>query len=96
MGFSYELKTAVIMKLKREAMGNARYRLTMEDALIAVSISAANDSTTAKALEKVEELRGLEVHSTVMLSANEENTFRRMKMNVSADAEFASKELFEQ
>lgn len=85
-----------IMKLKREAMGNARYRLTMEDALIAVSISAANDSTTAKALEKVEELRGLEVHSTVMLSANEENTFRRMKMNVSADAEFASKELFEQ
>ncbi|MBQ2714817.1 MAG: DUF1846 domain-containing protein [Clostridia bacterium] len=83
-----------IMQLKRGAMGNAKYRLTMEDALIAVSITAASDPISAKAMEKVEELRGLEVHSTVMLSQNEENTFRRMRMNVTADAEFASKDLF--
>ena len=83
-----------IMQLKRGAMGNAKYRLTMEDALIAVSISAASDPISAKAMGNIEELRGLEVHSTVMLSQSEENTFRRMRMNVTADAEFASKDLF--
>lgn len=85
-----------IMQLKRGAMGNSKYRLTMEDALIAVSISAATDPISAKAMGNIEELRGLEVHSTVMLSPNEENTFRRMRMNVTADAEFASKDLFYQ
>jgi len=82
------------MQLKRGAMGDSKYKLTMEDALIAVSISAASDPISAKAMGNIEELRGLEVHSTVMLSQSEENTFRRMRMNVTADAEFASKDLF--
>lgn len=83
-----------IMKLKREMMGNTKYRLVLEDALIAVSVSAATNPIAAKALQNIEALKGAQAHSTVMLPAVEEDTFRRLKISVTADAEFASKDLF--
>lgn len=85
-----------IMKLKREIMGASKYRLVIEDALIAVSVSAATNPIAKKALQNVTALKGMQAHSTVMIPSVEEDTFRRLKISVTADAEFASKELFMQ
>ena len=85
-----------IMKLKREIMGNTKYKLVIEDALIAVSVSAATNPIAKKVLQNVTLLKGTQAHSTVMIPSVEEDTFRRLKISVTADAEFASKELFMQ
>ena len=83
-----------IMKLKREVLGESDYRLKIEDALVALSISATSDPVAAQALSKINEFMGLQAHSTVMLSGTDENCFRKLHIDVTADPEFASKSLF--
>ncbi len=74
-----------IQRLKTEHFGNRNPRLHTDEVLIALSICAATDSNAKKAMEKLSELRGCEVHSSVILSAVDEKVFRRLGVNLTCE-----------
>ncbi len=77
-----------IRHLKMDHLGNRNPRLHTDEVLIALSISAATNPTAEYALEQLGKLRGCEVHSTVMLSSADENTFRRLGMHLTCEPKF--------
>lgn len=80
--------------LKMNIMNEVDSALTLEQALIALSISAVNNENAAKAEEKLKELLGCEAHSTVMLKEIDEETLRKLGLNVTSDPKFVSNRLF--
>ena len=77
-----------IQHLKVDHLGNRNPRLHTDEVLIALSISAATDPTAEKAMEQLGNLRGCEVHSSVILSAVDEKTFKRLGVNLTCQAQF--------
>ena len=77
-----------IQHLKIDYLGNRNPRLHTDEVLIALSISAATDPAAQKAMEQLGNLRGCEVHSTVILSAVDEKTFKRLGVNLTCQAQF--------
>ncbi len=67
-----------IQTLKIDYLGSRNPRLHTDEILIALSISAANDTKARLALEQLPKLKGCEVHSTVMLSSVDERIFKKL------------------
>ena len=57
-----------IQDLKTNYLGNRNPRLHTDETLIALSICAASDDTAKAAVEQLKNLKGSEVHSSVILS----------------------------
>ena len=83
-----------ILKLKKEALNEEKVILNMEEVLIALSICAATNPVAEKAVNKLKELSGLEAHSTCMLIDADANIMRKLKINITCEAIYPSKELF--
>jgi len=83
-----------IKKLKGEFLGLKIEMLDLEETLIALSISATNNPAAEMAMEKLKELKGCEVHLTHIPAPGDEIGLRRLKVNLTADANFPSKDLF--
>ncbi|MBN1445851.1 MAG: DUF1846 domain-containing protein [Candidatus Omnitrophica bacterium] len=83
-----------IKTLKGEFLGMKNEMLDMEETLIALSISATNNPAAEMAMEKLKELKGCEVHLTHIPAPGDEIGLRRLKVNLTADANFPSKDLF--
>ena len=77
-----------IQHLKVDHFGNRNPRLHTDEVLIALSISAATDPRAEKAMEQLGKLRGCEVHSSVILSAVDEKTFKRLGVNLTCQPQF--------
>ncbi len=77
-----------IQHLKTEYLGNRNPRLHTDETLIALSISAATNPMAEYAMQRLSQLRGCEVHSTVMLSSVDERTFKRLGINVTCEPQF--------
>ncbi len=77
-----------IQHLKVDHLGNRNPRLHTDEVLIALSISAATDPTAEKAMEQLGKLRGCEVHSSVILSAVDEQIFKRLGVNLTCQPRF--------
>ena len=77
-----------IQHLKVDHLGNRNPRLHTDEVLIALSISAATDPTAEKAMEQLGNLRGCEVHSSVILSPVDEKVFKRLGVNLTCQARF--------
>ena len=77
-----------IQHLKVDHFGNHNPRLHTDEVLIALSISAATDPTAEKAMEQLGNLRGCEVHSSVILSPVDEKVFKRLGVNLTCQAQF--------
>ena len=77
-----------IQHLKVDHLGNRNPRLHTNEVLIALSISAATDPTAEKAMEQLSKLRGCQVHSSVILSAVDEQTFKRLGVNLTCQPRF--------
>jgi len=77
-----------IQHLKVDHLGNRNPRLHTDEVLIALSISATTDPTAEKAMEQISKLRGCEVHSSVMLSAVDEKTFKRLGVNLTCQPRY--------
>ena len=69
-------------------MGNRNPRLHTDEVLIALSMSAVTDPMAEKAMEQLDKLRGCEVHSTVILSAVDENVFKRLGANLTCQPRY--------
>ena len=77
-----------IQHLKVDHFGNRNPRLHTDEVLIALSICAATDPLAERAMEQLDKLRGCEVHSSVILSAVDEKTFKRLGVNLTCQPRF--------
>jgi len=77
-----------IQHLKVDHFGNRNPRLHTDEILIALSICAATDPRAEQAMEQLDKLRGCEVHSSVILSAVDEKTFKRLGVNLTCQPRF--------
>ena len=69
--------------------------LTVDDILVALSICSAKNEKAKKALAKLTELKNCDAHSTYILPSSEENTLKKLGINVTSDPVFASNNLFD-
>jgi uncharacterized protein (UPF0371 family) len=81
-----------IGKLKK-TFGRAEASLNLDEALIALSISAAGNPTAQMAMEQLAKLKGCEVHMTHIPTPGDEAGLRRLGLNLTNDAEFSTKSL---
>ena len=77
-----------IQHLKVDHLGNRNPRLHTDEVLIALSISAATNPTAELAMEQLSKLQGCEVHSSVILSAVDERTFKRLGVNLTCQPRY--------
>ena len=83
-----------ILKLKKNTLKQKDKVLNLEQVLIALSICAATNPVVEAALGKINELEGLEAHSSCILGESDEDVLKRLKINISEEPEFYSKELY--
>lgn len=83
-----------ILKLKIDILGSRSSVLKTDDVLAALSITAATNSMTARAMDALPQLRECEMHSTCMLHSGDEGTLRKLGLRLTCEAEFPSKDLF--
>lgn len=83
-----------IQKMKTGVLGNHNPRLHTDEVLIALSICAATDELAQKALDQVSKLKGLEAHSSVILSRVDEQVFRKLGINLTCEPKYQTKKLY--
>ena len=83
-----------IQIMKTTALGNHNPRLHTDEVLVALSICAATDENAKLAMNQVKNLRGLEAHSTVILSRVDEQTFRKLGVNLTCEPKYQTKKLY--
>ena len=77
-----------IQHLKVDHLGHRNPRLHTDETLIALSISAATNPMAEYAMDQLSKLRGCEVHSSVILSAVDEKTFKRLGINLTCEPRY--------
>ena len=83
-----------VQDLKCKYLGNRNPRLHSDEVLVALSVSAATNYNAARALSKLPKLKNCEAHSTVILPAVDDNTFRRLGVNLTCDPGYQSHKLY--
>ena len=83
-----------VQRLKVDNLGYKNPRLHLDELLIALSILARTDRNAEKAFSMLPKLRGSDVHSSVILSAVDENVYKKLGMNTSSEPEHQTKCLF--
>lgn len=83
-----------IIDLKTKILKEHNKTLTLEEALIALSICAASDANAATAMEQLPLLNGCDAHSTHMLFKADENPFRKLGVRLTCSPEYLDNTLF--
>ena len=83
-----------ISGLKQGVLKARSVNLDLEETLIALSIGATTSSTVQVALDALTELRDCEVHMTHIPTPGDEAGLRKLGVNLTSDANFATKNLF--
>ena len=78
-----------IQELKVSHFGNNNPCLHTDETLIALSICATTSEKAKIAADQIDKLRGCEVHSTVILSQQDEMTFKRLGVNLTCEPKFS-------
>lgn len=84
-----------IIDLKKNTLSSRNVSLSAEEVLMALSISAVTNPVAKYAMDKLPQLKNCQAHSTVILSKNDEQVFRKLGIDVTCDDEFLSTNLFE-
>ena len=80
-----------ICTLKTKYLHHRNPRLHSDEVLLALSISSATSEDAAKALSKLDELRGLDAHFSVIPSRTDEKIFKRLGINLTSEPQFEKK-----
>ncbi|MBU1062133.1 MAG: DUF1846 domain-containing protein [Candidatus Omnitrophica bacterium] len=75
-----------LSRLKKDILSMASESLTLDEILVALSISAHNDSNAKKASSMLKDLRGCELHSTHLPTPGDEAGLRKLGVNFTTDA----------
>ncbi|MBP3291432.1 MAG: DUF1846 domain-containing protein [Clostridia bacterium] len=83
-----------IISLKSKVLHEKHTPLSLEEALLALSVCAATNPLAAKAVKKLEMLAGCEAHSSHMLFKADENPMRKLGLHLTCEPEFLDNNLF--
>ncbi|MBQ7678800.1 MAG: DUF1846 domain-containing protein [Butyrivibrio sp.] len=83
-----------IQRLKVEHFGGHNPHLHIGETLIALTICAGNDPQAQAAMAQLGRLNGCEVHSSVILSQVDENTFHKLGVNLTTEPKYQTGKLF--
>lgn len=83
-----------IKYLKNGILKSANPALNCEEILIALSICAATNPVAQIAMDKLPLLNGCQAHSTAILNRNDEQTLRKLGIDITCDPEYASQDLY--
>ena len=83
-----------IMDLKLKHLGNRNPLLHIDEILIALAIEALTNENAKRAYEKLDELKGLEVHSSVILSQVDVGVFKKLGVNLTCEPKYQNKKLY--
>jgi len=86
--------TEAVKSLKMTILNEKTLSLDLIEALIALSISATTNHAAQLAMEKLNDLRGCEVHMTHIPTPGDEAGLRRLGVNLTSDPNFSTKDLF--
>ena len=82
-----------MINLKGTHLHNKYTALNSEEILIALSISAVTNPVAQVAMDNLSKLQGLQAHSTIMLTRNDEQTLRKLGIDVTSDPFYPSDSL---
>ena len=82
-----------ICTLKTKYLHHRNPRLHSDEVLLALSISSATNEDAAKALSKLDELRDLDAHFSVIPSLTDERTYKRLGINLTSEPQFEKKKV---
>ena len=77
-----------IQKLKTEYLGSLNPRLHTDEILIALSSSAAHNELAERAMQQLPKLKGSTAHVTVLVTSIDEQTFKRLGINLTCEPKF--------
>lgn len=83
-----------VQRLKTLYLGGNNPRLHTDEILVALSISAATDPRAALAMEQLPKLKGLQVHSSVMLSEIDLKTFHKLGVQITTEPRYENTRLY--
>jgi uncharacterized protein (UPF0371 family) len=89
-----EAITNSVRNLKTDILKEKFVSLSLEETLIALSISAAANPAAQLSIEKLTELRNCEVHMTHMPTVGDEAGLRKLGVNLTTEPNFSTKNLF--
>ena len=83
-----------MISLKGKTFGSKVTALNCEEILLALSICAATNTMAQAALEKLDDLKGCQAHSTTILNTSSEQIFRNLGIDVTSDPEYPTDSLY--
>ena len=83
-----------IQKLKTQYLGSKNPRLHTDEVLIALSVSAASDPDAQKALEQLPNLKGCQVHTSVMISTVDMKQFQKLSIQATYEPKYEKNSVF--
>ena len=83
-----------IQHLKVEHLGSRNPRMHTDELLLALSICAVTDEYAALAMDELNNMRGSEIHSTVILAHADDKLFGRLGAYVTCEPVFEEKKLY--
>jgi uncharacterized protein (UPF0371 family) len=83
-----------IAHMKQDILKVGYTSLNLDEALIGLAISSTTNPAAQIAMEKLNELRGCEVHMTHMVTPGDEAGLRRLGCRYTSDPYYASNRLF--
>lgn len=86
--------TASIAGMKRDVLGRKSLSLSLDETLIALSVSAAMNPSAQAGMEALKSLAGCELHLTHIPTTGDEGGLRRLGLNSTSDPYFAGNNLF--
>lgn len=84
-----------IVNLRKEYLHSNNSVLSVDDILIALAISSYNNEKAKKAIKKLPALKGCEAHCTYILSTSEEQSLKKLGINITCEPVFLNNNLFE-
>lgn len=83
-----------IQKLKKMLLSDEEVLLDTNEVLIALSVCARTDKQAKLALSKLQDLRGVQAHSTYIFADGEEGMYRNLKICITAEPNFMYNKLY--
>ncbi|MBQ4188049.1 MAG: DUF1846 domain-containing protein [Firmicutes bacterium] len=83
-----------IKELKVNYLGSNSSLLHLNELLILLSIASLSDKYAKEAIDQLPRLRGLEVHSSVILSQIDEGVFKQLGINLTCEPKYETNKLY--
>ncbi len=83
-----------IQSLKTDYLKSKNPRLHTDEVLVALSLSSLTDENARKAMSCLPQLRDCEVHSSVLLSSVDEQTFKKLGLRLTSEPKYETNKKF--